>query len=103
MAKADFKNAAAKLLAQHAAKINAEAEQPTSMPASTTIPVREARLETTVPVAAKASVNWYVALGLPVLGCAITVLLLPETIVGVAGNAVVGMLTGGGLAWIFYK
>ncbi|MDU4961117.1 MAG: hypothetical protein E6X17_10725 [Sporomusaceae bacterium] len=132
MAKEDFKNAAAKLLAQHAATAKRpsvalqvapkpepdRAEIALSVPADTKVsdPIR---LEPEpVPSAAAAAVpEWvdayqpsrssrlkvYSTAGLAIAGCAITVLLVPETIFGIAGNAVVGLATGAGLGWIINR
>ena len=124
MGKEDFKNAAAKLLAQHAARTKRQTALPTAVqtsaptasetsPAAASVPRQPER----TPVAPAAApewedacsrprqnrVKWYIVAGLALAGCAVTVLLVPETIFGIAGNATVGLLTGAGLGMIINR
>ena len=119
MAKDDFKNAAAKLLAQHANKVK---KNTGSLPSAAR---SETRPKPVVPSAPRPPLNPPVYLpepedtdyssyepvrhnrlklgilaGMALLGCAVMVLLIPETIFGMIGNAIVGIVLGAGIGWV---
>lgn len=122
MSKDDFKNAAAKLLAQHAytvkkadgslpAAINNEADSKPVV-SSVLIPQRETPVNLPEPKDTDYSFcepqrdNWFKRgslVGLALLGCAVMVFLIPETIFGLIGNAIIGIVSGVGLGWIINR
>lgn len=120
MAKDDFKNAAAKLLAQHSAKTKKQTAPMPSITRSEAAPVVTAPVpsqpeqritlvdvpewEDAYPQREQHSwVKLYILAGLALFGCAVMVFLVPETIFGIAGNAVVGIVTGAGLGLIINR
>lgn len=118
MAKNDFKNAAAKLLAQHAGKTKKKAEplpaagsqanppggQPERRPVTAVfLPEYEEDNYAVYEPAPQSRLKLYILFGLALLGCCIMVFLVPETIFGLAGNAVVGAVFGAGLGWLINR
>lgn len=122
MAKDDFKNAAAKLLAQHADKVKkadsslppAMRNEPKSKPAVSSVPKPPLYSPVYLPEPEDTDYSLYkpvrhnrfklgLLAGMALLGCAVMVLLIPETIFGMIGNAVFGIIFGSGLGWIIQR
>ena len=118
MAKNDFKNAAAKLLAQHA-KINPKSSASTVAKEIKPVPIVSQPVRSSVTAVylpeppeedyavyqpePQGRVKVYLLFGLALLGCSIMVFLVPETIFGLTGNAVVGAVFGAGLGWLINR
>lgn len=99
----DFKTAAAKLLAQHAAKIRVTATAATvdNNTKNTSILTPLSENYTVAPFSLQVKI--LITLSLVLLGCAIMVFLVPETIFGIAGNIGFGILSGVILGAIFTR
>lgn len=103
MAKNDFKTAAAKLLAQHTAKMQQPAPhkfdppKPSSPPTCTvTTPIRDIHPPRRIASVSSPglSTKLFIKLLTALLGCAIMVFLVPETIFGIAFNIIFGVAGG---------
>lgn len=121
MAKDDFKNAAAKLLAQHANKVKKASGSPSAMrsetkskPVVSSVPRPPVNPPVYLPEPEETNYSFCeprrhnrlkpgILAGMALLGCAVMVLLIPETIFGLTGNAAVGVFLGAGLGWIISR
>jgi uncharacterized RDD family membrane protein YckC len=108
MANPNFKTAAAKLLAQHAAKKENPLTNSTSAPSVEPVPTMPS-VRTYHPSARSAGselaplVRGAAIPVLAVLGCAIMVFLVPETIFGLWFNVLFGLVSGAVFGYIIVR
>ncbi len=116
MAKNEFKTAAAKLLAQHTAKMQHPAPppsppkydppKPASLPAHTsTVTQRDVSTQRKIANVPSPglSAKLFIKLLAALMGCAIMVFLVPETIFGITFNIVFGAAAGAILGHLIIK